>query len=132
MWDSIPGPQDHDLSQRQMLNHCGTQVLLGHGRLKRPCYLPHSLEGKGRKLGRRNIVKRISEVEYKDSCDTNITYLKEGGERMSLANVWWKESPVRGNSQCDGLKMEVCLVSLRTSKEASIAGAEGVRGQREG
>ena len=21
MWDSIPGPQDHDLSQRQMLNH---------------------------------------------------------------------------------------------------------------
>ena len=21
MWDSISGPQDHDLSQRQMLNH---------------------------------------------------------------------------------------------------------------
>ena len=21
MWDSIPGPRDHDLSQRQMLNH---------------------------------------------------------------------------------------------------------------
>ena len=21
MWDSIPGPQDHDLSQRQMFNH---------------------------------------------------------------------------------------------------------------
>ena len=21
MWDSNPGPQDHDLSQRQMLNH---------------------------------------------------------------------------------------------------------------
>ena len=21
IWDSIPGPQDHDLSRRQMLNH---------------------------------------------------------------------------------------------------------------
>ena len=26
MWDSIPGPQDHNLSQRQMLNHWATQV----------------------------------------------------------------------------------------------------------
>ena len=26
MRDSIPGPQDHDLSQRQMLNHWATQV----------------------------------------------------------------------------------------------------------
>ena len=26
MWDSIPGPWDHNLSQRQMLNHCATQV----------------------------------------------------------------------------------------------------------
>ena len=26
MQDSIPGPQDHDLSQRQMLNHGATQV----------------------------------------------------------------------------------------------------------
>ena len=27
MWDSIPGPRDEDLSQRQMLNHWTTQVL---------------------------------------------------------------------------------------------------------
>ena len=26
MWVSVPGPQDHDLSRRQMLNHCATQV----------------------------------------------------------------------------------------------------------
>ena len=26
MWDSIPGPRDHGLSQRQMLNHWATQV----------------------------------------------------------------------------------------------------------
>ena len=26
IWDSIAGPQDHDLSQRQMLNHWGTQT----------------------------------------------------------------------------------------------------------
>ena len=26
MWDSIPGPQDHALSQRQMLNHWATQA----------------------------------------------------------------------------------------------------------
>ena len=26
MWDSIPGPWDHDLSRRQMLNHLATQV----------------------------------------------------------------------------------------------------------
>ena len=26
MWDSIPGPQDHNLSWRQMLNHWATQV----------------------------------------------------------------------------------------------------------
>ena len=26
MWDLIPGPQDHDLSRRQMLNHWATQV----------------------------------------------------------------------------------------------------------
>ena len=28
MWDSIPGPWDHDLSQRQMLNYRATQVPL--------------------------------------------------------------------------------------------------------
>ena len=28
MWDSIPGPRDHDLSQRQTLNHWATQVSL--------------------------------------------------------------------------------------------------------
>ena len=28
MWDSIPGPRDHDLSQRQTLNHGVTQVAL--------------------------------------------------------------------------------------------------------
>ena len=28
MWDSIPGPQDHDQSQRQTLNHRVTQVPL--------------------------------------------------------------------------------------------------------
>ena len=28
MWDSIPGPWDHDLSQRQALNHWDTQVSL--------------------------------------------------------------------------------------------------------
>ena len=28
MWDSIPGLQDHDLSQRQTLNHWATQVFL--------------------------------------------------------------------------------------------------------
>ena len=28
MWDLIPGPQDHALSQRQMLNRCATQVSL--------------------------------------------------------------------------------------------------------
>ena len=27
MWNSIPGPWDHDLSQRQMLNYWATQVL---------------------------------------------------------------------------------------------------------
>ena len=27
MWDLIPGPWDHDLSQRQMLSHLATQVL---------------------------------------------------------------------------------------------------------
>ena len=27
-WDSIPGPQDHDLTQRQMLNHWAIQVPL--------------------------------------------------------------------------------------------------------
>ena len=26
MWDLIPGPWDHDLSQRQILNHWATQV----------------------------------------------------------------------------------------------------------
>ena len=26
MWDSIPGPQHHDLSQRQMLNYSSIQV----------------------------------------------------------------------------------------------------------
>ena len=26
MWDFIPGPRDHDLSQSQTLNHCATQV----------------------------------------------------------------------------------------------------------
>ena len=26
MWDSIPGPCDHDLSRRQTLNHGATQV----------------------------------------------------------------------------------------------------------
>ena len=26
MWDWIPGPRDHDLSQRQMLNHWATQM----------------------------------------------------------------------------------------------------------
>ena len=26
MWDSIPGPQDHNLNQRQMLNHWAIQV----------------------------------------------------------------------------------------------------------
>ena len=26
MWDSIPGPQDHDLSRRQKLNHRASQV----------------------------------------------------------------------------------------------------------
>ena len=28
MWDSIPGLQDHDMSQRQMLNHWATQTSL--------------------------------------------------------------------------------------------------------
>ena len=28
MWVSVPGPQDHDLSQRQILNHRATQVSL--------------------------------------------------------------------------------------------------------
>ena len=28
MWDSIPGPWDYDLSQRQMLNHGATQESL--------------------------------------------------------------------------------------------------------
>ena len=28
MWDSIPGPRSHDLSQKQMLNHSATQALL--------------------------------------------------------------------------------------------------------
>ena len=28
MWDSIPGPRDHTLSQRQELNHGATQVSL--------------------------------------------------------------------------------------------------------
>ena len=28
MWDSIPGPQDHNLSQRQTLNYWATQVPL--------------------------------------------------------------------------------------------------------
>ena len=28
MWDSIPGPRDHDLSQRQTLNHWTTQASL--------------------------------------------------------------------------------------------------------
>ena len=28
MWDSILGLQDHDLSQRQVLNHCATQASL--------------------------------------------------------------------------------------------------------
>ena len=27
MWDSIPGPQGHTLSRRQMLNHGATQAL---------------------------------------------------------------------------------------------------------
>ena len=26
MWDSIPAPRDHDLSQKQMLNHGATQA----------------------------------------------------------------------------------------------------------
>ena len=30
MCDSIPGPQDHDLSQRQILNHWATQVPSSH------------------------------------------------------------------------------------------------------
>ena len=29
IWDSMPGPQDHTLSQRQTLNHWATQVSLG-------------------------------------------------------------------------------------------------------
>ena len=28
MWDSIPGPRDHSLNRRQMLNHWATQVPL--------------------------------------------------------------------------------------------------------
>ena len=28
MWDRIPGPRAHDLSQSQMLNHYDTQVAL--------------------------------------------------------------------------------------------------------
>ena len=31
MQDWIPGPQDHDLSQRQVLNHWATQVPQGNG-----------------------------------------------------------------------------------------------------
>lgn len=41
-----------------------------------------------------------------------------------------KNSLVKGNSQCDGLKMEVFLACLRSLKEASMAGIEGARGQR--
>ena len=28
MWESIPGPQNYDLSQRLMFNHCATRVPL--------------------------------------------------------------------------------------------------------
>lgn len=62
------------------------------------------------------MVKRIYEVEYRDLS-------------MSLEDLWGKNSPVKGSSQCDGLKMEVCLVCLRNSKEASMARVEGMRSQ---
>ena len=39
MWDSIPGPQDHALSQRQMLNHGATQVPLNIWFLKEAGFL---------------------------------------------------------------------------------------------
>ena len=35
MKDSVPGPWDHDLSQRQMLNHWATQVPLEYGLKKK-------------------------------------------------------------------------------------------------
>lgn len=37
---------------------------------------------------------KICEVEYRDL-------------KLSLADIWGKNSPVKGNSQSDGLKMEV-------------------------
>lgn len=56
-----------------------------------------------------------------------VPHLFEVVERISLEDIWGKNSPVKGTANV----LEMCLVCLGTSKEASMAGAEGVRGQRE-
>lgn len=40
---------------------------------------------------------------------------------------WWKSAPSRGNSQCKGLKVEMCLACLKNSKKAAVTRAEQAR-----
>lgn len=54
----------------------------------------------------------------------------EGGEETSQENSWRKSTPGRGNSQCKGPEVGVCLVCFRKDEEvngAEVGGEGGVR-----
>lgn len=43
--------------------------------------------------------------------------------------IWGMIVPGRGNSTCKGSEVEECLIALRNSKKASMAGSMGKRGR---
>lgn len=57
---------------------------------------------KPEKLGRRNMAKRICKVEYRESCDTKPTCLKENG--VSHADIWEKIVQSEGTASVQVLR----------------------------